>query len=121
MTIKEVSRRYQIPEDTLRYYERAGMIPPVGRTPGGIRNYSQEDLNWVELCLCMRSAGLPVVSIARYVQLCRMEEDTTQERYALLLEQRRTLLEQQRQIGETLDRLDKKIARYEENMKKETK
>ena len=121
MTIKEVSRRYQIPEDTLRYYERAGMIPPVGRTPGGIRNYSQEDLNWVELCLCMRRAGLPVVSIARYVQLCRMEEDTTQERYALLLEQRRTLLEQQRQIGETLDRLDKKIARYEENMKKETK
>lgn len=121
MTIKEVSQRYQIPEDTLRYYERVGMIPSVGRTPGGIRDYSPEDLNWVELCLCMRSAGLPVESIARYVRLSRMEEDTTEERHALLLEQRETLLEQQRQIGETLDRLDKKIAWYEKNMKKETK
>ena len=60
-----------------------------------------------EIGALSRQYGLPVVSIARYVQLCRMEEDTTQERYALLLEQRRTLLEQQRQIGETLDRLDK--------------
>lgn len=121
MTIKEVSQRYQIPEDTLRYYERVGMIPPVGRTPGGIRNYSQEDLNWVELCLCMRSAGLPVESIARYVRLSRMEEDTTLERHALLLEQREILREQQRQIGETLARLDRKIAWYESNMKQGTK
>ena len=121
MTIKEVSQRYQIPEDTLRYYERVGMIPPVGRTPGGIRNYSQEDLNWVELCLCMRSAGLPVESIARYVRLSRMEEDTTLERHALLLEQREILREQQLQIGETLARLDRKIAWYENNMKQGTK
>lgn len=121
MTIKEVSRRYQISEDTLLYYERAGMIPAVGRTPGGIRNYSQEDLNWVELCLCMRSAGLPVESIARYVRLSRMEGNTTGERHALLLEQREILREQQRQIGETLDRLDRKIAWYEESMKKKSK
>lgn len=120
MTIKEVSQQYQIPEDTLRYYERVGMIPPVSRTPGGIRNYSQEDLNWVELCLCMRSAGLPVESIARYVRLSRMEEDTTLERHALLLEQREILREQQRQIGETLARLDRKIAWYENNMKQGT-
>ena len=47
MTIKEVSEKYQITQDTLRYYERVGMIPPVTRTPGGMRDYQQTDLQWV--------------------------------------------------------------------------
>ena len=58
MTIKEVSEKYHITQDTLRYYERVGMIPKVTRTPSGIRNYQPEDLGWVELALCMRNAGL---------------------------------------------------------------
>lgn len=62
LTIKEVSEKYNISQDTLRYYEKVEMIPPVGRTSGSIRNYQDEDLGWVELALCMRSAGLPVES-----------------------------------------------------------
>ena len=54
MTIKEVSEKYQITQDTLRYYERIGMIPAVPRTSGGIRNYGEADLGWIELALCMR-------------------------------------------------------------------
>ena len=53
MTIKEVSQKYNISSDTLRYYERVGMIPPVTRTSGGIRDYTEEDLGWVELALCI--------------------------------------------------------------------
>ena len=53
MTIKEVSEKYQITQDTLRYYERIGMIPAVPRTSGGIRNYKEADLGWIELALCM--------------------------------------------------------------------
>ena len=60
MTIKEVSEKYEISQDTLRYYERVGMIPPVTRTASGIRDYQESDLGWVELAKCMRSAGLPV-------------------------------------------------------------
>ena len=64
VTIKEVSQKYNISSDTLRYYERVGMIPPVTRTAGGIRDYSEYDLGWVELALCMRiarqMAGLPL-------------------------------------------------------------
>ena len=60
MTIKQVSERYHISVDTLRYYERVGMIPPVNRTASGIRDYQEGDLKWVELAICMRSAGLPV-------------------------------------------------------------
>ena len=54
MTIKEVSEKYGISQDTLRYYERVGMIPPVTRTAGGIRDYKEKDLAWVELAKCMR-------------------------------------------------------------------
>ena len=70
MTIKEVSEKYQITQDTLRYYERIGMIPAVPRTSGGIRNYGEADLGWIELALCMRNAGLPVESMIEYVSSC---------------------------------------------------
>ena len=68
MTIKEVSQKYNISQDTLRYYERIGMIPKVARTASGIRNYQESDLNWVELVICMRSAGLPVEALIEYVE-----------------------------------------------------
>ena len=54
LTIKEVSETYDISADTLRYYERIGMIPEVTRTAGGIRDYQESDLGWVELVICMR-------------------------------------------------------------------
>jgi len=117
ITIKEVSEKYSVTQDTLRYYERAGMIPPVARTTGGIRNYQEEDLAWVELALCMRSAGLSVEAISEYVRLARLGDSTIKDRLALLQNQREILLEQQRQITGTLDRLNYKISRYEDAMK----
>ena len=117
ITIKEVSERYCITPDALRYYERAGMIPPVTRTAGGIRDYQDEDLAWVELALCMRSAGLSVEAISEYVRLSRLGDSTIKDRLALLQSQREILLEQQRQIAGTLGRLDYKISRYEDALK----
>ena len=69
MTIKEVSEKYNIPSDTLRYYERVGAIPLVTRTSGGIRNYTEQDISWVQLAQCMRSAGIPIEVLIEYVQL----------------------------------------------------
>lgn len=114
MTIKEVSRRFGISQGTLRYYEREGMIPAVPRTAGGIRNYREEDLGWVELALCLRGAGLTVEVIAEYVRLARLGEDTIRDRLALLERQREDLLERQGQMARALERLDYKIARYQD-------
>ena len=114
MTIKEVSEKYEISQDTLRYYERVGMIPPVTRTAGGIRNYPKEDPRWVELAQCMRSAGLPVEAMIEYVRLFQEWDSTISARLQLLTDQREMLLEQRRQIDETLNRLNYKISRYEE-------
>lgn len=113
MTIKEVGEKYGISGDTLRYYERIGMIPPVGRTSGGIRDYTQEDLSWIELVLCMRNAGLPIEAIIEYVRLFRMGDSTFKARFELLKEQREALIEQKKKIDITLERLNYKIARYE--------
>ena len=113
MTIKEVSEKFGISQDTLRYYEKIGAIPPVTRTKGGIRDYTEADIGWVELAVCMRSAGLPVEAITEYVRMCREGDSTVPERMQLLVEQRKALLEQKAQIESALDRLDYKISRYE--------
>lgn len=113
MTIKEVSEKYDISQDTLRYYERIGMIPPVTRTASGIRNYQEKDLGWVELAKCMRSAGLPVEAMIEYVKLAQEGDSTIPARLHLLTDQREILLEQKAKIDATLERLDYKIGRYE--------
>ena len=113
MTIKEVSEQYGITSDTLRYYERVGMIPPVTRTTGGIRDYQESDLSWVQLAICMRGAGLPVEVMIEYVKLFQEGDTTISARLQLLQEQREALLIQKKQIDETLERLNYKISIYE--------
>ncbi len=117
MTIAEVSKKYDLTPDTLRYYERIGMIPAVTRTPSGLRDYREEDCSWVELAKCMRSAGLPVEVMIEYVRLTRLGDDTIPARRQLLLEQRERLEEQKRAVESTMERLDYKISRYDEAMK----
>ena len=87
MTIREVAAKTNMSTDTLRYYERIGLIPPVPRTPGGIRDYQESDLGWVELAKCMRSAGLPVEAMIEYVKLTQEGDATIPARLQLLKEQ----------------------------------
>ena len=69
MRIAEASQKYDITADTLRYYERIGLIPPVNRNANGIRNYTKEDCNWVEFIKCMRGAGLSIEVLIEYVTM----------------------------------------------------
>lgn len=113
MTIKEVSEKYNISADTLRYYERIGMIPEIGRTAGGIRDYKEDDLGWVELAICMRSAGLPIEALIEYVKLYQQGDATFAARLQLLQEQRESLEEQKAQLEKAINKLNYKISRYE--------
>ena len=116
MTIKEVAEKYDISADTLRYYERVGMIPKVTRRPNGIRDYQESDLGWVELAICMRSAGLPIAVMIEYVKLYKEGDNTIPARLELLQEQMNALKEQKAQIESTVERLAYKISKYEEAM-----
>ncbi len=68
MTIKEVSERFGVSTDTLRYYERIGLIPQIARTAGGIRDYTESDISWVEHTICMRNAGVPIEALIEYIR-----------------------------------------------------
>ena len=116
MTIKELAEKYDISADTLRYYERVGMIPKVTRRPNGIRDYQESDLGWVELAICMRSAGLPIEVMIEYVKLYKEGDNTIPARLELLQEQMNVLKEQKAQIESTVERLAYKISKYEEAM-----
>ena len=117
MTIKEVSEKYGVSQDTLRYYERMQMIPKVHRTSGGIRDYQAEDLRWVELAICMRSAGLPVEVMIEYLRLFQEGDATIPARLELLNEQMDALRAQKAQLETTMARLANKIEHYEEALK----
>lgn len=114
MTIKEVCEKYGITADTLRYYERVGVIPPVSRTRGGIRCYTDQDAGWVENAICMRSAGLSVEMLSEYVRLFQEGDSTIPARRDLLMEARAEIAAGLKKYQETMNRLDYKISRYNE-------
>lgn len=91
MTIAEVSKRFGLSPDTLRYYERIGLIPRVSRNESGIRNYTEEDCKWIEFIKCMRSAGVQVETLVEYVTLLQQGDKTIEARKQILIEQREKL------------------------------
>lgn len=112
MTITEVSREYGLSADTLRYYERIGLIPDVNRTQGGIRDYTEGDCRWVGFAKCMRNAGLPIEAIVEYVALYQQGSITENARKNLLVEQRDLLVERIAGMQQALDRLNSKIDNF---------
>jgi DNA-binding transcriptional MerR regulator len=121
MKIAEVSERYGISLDTLRYYERIGLIPPVHRNESGIRDYNDLDLRRVDFVKCMRSAGLPVEVLIEYVALVQQGDKTIETRKEILKEQRELLAAKMKEMQKTLDILDHKIEVYENAVLKKEK
>ena len=116
MTIAEVSRKYDISADTLRYYGRIGLIPPVPRTRGGLRDYGEESCGWIQLMKCMRAAGVQIEALIEYVDLFQQGDATLDARKALLVEQRDQLVSRMAEMQASLDLLNQKIDRYEQGM-----
>ena len=112
MTIKEVSKMYNLSPDTLRFYERKGLIGPVKKTSGGIRDYEEEDLKIIEFIKCMRSAEIPVIVLKEYVDLFSVGDETIKERRKLLEEQKRILEDKIAKMQEAYEKLNKKIDMY---------
>jgi DNA-binding transcriptional MerR regulator len=121
MKIAEVSERYGLSLDTLRYYERIGLIPPVHRNESGIRDYNELDLRRVDFIKCMRSAGLPVEVLIEYIRLVQHGDQTVETRKEILKEQRELLAARMQEMQKTLDILDHKIEVYENAVLKKEK
>ncbi len=79
MTIKEVASKFSLTNDTLRYYEKVGLIGPIKKNKSGIRDYQEEDLRRIEFIKCMRSAGIPIEILKKYVDLYDLGDSTKNE------------------------------------------
>jgi DNA-binding transcriptional MerR regulator len=113
MQISEVSERFAISQDTLRYYERIGLIPQVNRTSGGIRDYNEEDIKWIQFSFCMRKAGLSIEALIEYVNLFGQGDSTIDARKNILISQRDQLVSKISELEDTLKRLNQKITNYD--------
>ncbi|MCO7176126.1 MerR family transcriptional regulator [Sporolactobacillus kofuensis] len=116
MNIKVASKETNVSADTIRYYERIGLIPPVKRTENGVRDFDDEDLRWITFSRCMRDAGMPIEALIEYLQLFRMGDGTIQSRVDLLREQRNELQDRIDTMQSALDRLNYKIDNYRSHM-----
>ena len=114
MTIAEVSKKYNVTPDTIRYYEKIGLIPHVPRNKSGIRDFDENSCNWIEFIKCMRNAGLSIEVLIKYISLFKQGNKTAEARKELLVEQRKKLLEKQEDINRTIKRLDYKIEIYDD-------
>ena len=121
MTIAEVSQKCGVSPDTLRYYEKEGLIPYISRTEGGVRNYTQEDCARIGFVKCMRSAGLSIEVLKKYFELFAKGKRTLKARRDLLATEREKLRERMTELQDTLNRLDYKISVYDKALKSKTK
>ena len=112
MTISEVADKYGITRDTLRYYERIGLIPPVPRDAGGKRDYDEASCGWISMMKCFRRAGVQIDALIEYVALYRQGEGTADAHCAILMAQREKLASSIEEMQRSLRLLDKKIAYY---------
>jgi len=117
MVISEVSEKYGMTQDTLRYYERVGLLPPVPRKPNGIRDYDDYSCGWIEFIHCMRNAGVPVEVLVEYVQLYQQGSKTKEARKALLREELKRLDDRIANLQATRERLACKIENYDDLVK----
>lgn len=117
MKIAEVSKQFDISADTLRYYERVGLLPHVQRTKGGIRDFGEQDCARIKFIKCMRGAGMSIEALIEYMQLIAEGEATIPQRIALLEEQRDLMRKRVEEMQVGIDKLDYKIANYEQVMK----
>lgn len=116
MRISEVSEKFGVSIDTLRYYERVGLLPTVNRKENGIRDFNEIDVEWVDFIICMRNAGLPIEILKEYVALVHEGDETRETRKKILVDQREVLLQKMKEMQETINLLDYKIEVYENEM-----
>jgi len=114
LTIQQVAQQTGLSIDTLRYYERIGLLEPVGRARNGHRRYTQYDLAWIDLLIRLRDTGMPRAQMVRFAQLRRQGSATLTERRILLEQHQHSLEQHMQELEQHMAALQHKIARIKE-------
>ncbi|HEM3633672.1 stress response transcriptional regulator NmlR [Streptococcus suis] len=113
MNIKEVSQVTGLSADTIRYYERIGLVPKIARKSSGVRDFVENDVAILEFIRCFRSAGMSIERLIEYMGLVQAGDSTVEARIDLLKEEQEELRSRLSEIQQALDRLDYKIENYQ--------
>lgn len=116
MNIKEVSEKYAISTDTLRYYERIGVIPPVTRDKNGYRDFTEKDLNWVYFAKVLRQAGVTIERLVDYTGLSKQGGKTLETRKTILADQLDDINKNIEELEEARDYLKYKLDSFDTHM-----
>ncbi len=114
LTPAQMAAQADLSVDTLRYYEKAGLMPRVQRLPNGHRRYSESDVGWLELVKCLRDTGMPIRHIQRYAEMKWTGDETARQRYDLLWKHRAAVLDQIAELERNLEHLDGKLRYYQD-------
>jgi DNA-binding transcriptional MerR regulator len=114
LTIAEVSERTGLSQDTLRYYEKAGLIRRVARTSGNHRCYAPADLDWIAFLIRLRETGMPIGDMQRFAQLRSAGSASVPDRLTMLREHRDSLASRIRSLRQNQKAMDDKIRHYEQ-------
>lgn len=112
MTIKEAAQKTGLSADTLRYYERIGLIPPVPRSTSGVRNYTEDSLRWVQFARCMKKAGISLEDIIEYIHLAKVGDATKEERRQIIVQAKKNAEQKIAELKEVLKFADYKLEHY---------
>lgn len=112
LSITQICKKYIVSADTIRYYEKIGLIPKVPRDNRGRRLYNNDLQEWIEMILCLRNSGVTIKTLQRYVEMIKEGNSTLKERQSLLTNQRKKLLNQQNTLERSINRLNYKIDLY---------
>ena len=112
-TVGEMAKRLGVPASTLRYYDKEGLLPFVGRSAGGIRVFEEKDFEWLRIIECLKKTGMSLKDIREYIELAMQGDDTIDRRLALFRKQRTVLEARMAELQQTMDTLDYKCWFYE--------
>lgn len=121
MRISEVSKMFNISADTLRYYEKEGLLGPIEKDKSGIRDYQQKDLDRIHFIKCMRQAGLSIEVLYDFCQLYTKGDETLSDRRDILFIEKEKLEERIKEMQDTLNYLNRKIDIYTSKIEEQKK
>src|SRR5262245_9796114 len=111
-TIQRAAAETGLSTDTLRYYERIGILPGIGRSESGHRRFTDDDMGWIKLVQCLRATGMPLEDLHRYAELVQEGEHTAAERLALLETHKARIQSEMGELAIALELVDRKIDGY---------
>ncbi|MDD2968261.1 MAG: MerR family transcriptional regulator [Lachnospiraceae bacterium] len=113
-TIRQIADKTNLTEHTIRYYDREGLIPFLARSKSGSRQFSEDDLEWIQLVCCLRNSGMPLQEIKEFMQMCLKGKESFEERKRLLIQHKEKILNDMKNLEKSLTTIQYKIDHYKE-------